>query len=196
VPDIGWSVDTESYPMTAKHEIATLAGGCFWCLEAVFEQIDGVESVLSGYCGGHVDHPDYAAVCRGRTGHAEAVQLTFDPARCSYRTLLEIFFAIHDPTTRDRQGNDVGTQYRSVIFYHTDEHRQVAMALITEFDSLGLWSGPIVTELLPAPRFFAAEAYHQQYFRRNPEQGYCQVVVRPKLAKLRKRFASLIKVNQ
>jgi peptide-methionine (S)-S-oxide reductase len=182
--------------MTAKHEIATLAGGCFWCLEAVFEQIDGVESVLSGYCGGHVDHPDYAAVCRGRTGHAEAVQLTFDPARCSYRTLLEIFFAIHDPTTRDRQGNDVGTQYRSVIFYHTDEHRQVAMALITEFDSLGLWSGPIVTELLPAPRFFAAEAYHQQYFRRNPEQGYCQVVVSPKLAKLRKRFASLIKVNQ
>jgi len=182
--------------MTANHEIATLAGGCFWCLEAVFEQIDGVESVVSGYCGGHVDHPDYAAVCTGRTGHAEAVRLTFDPARCSYRTLLEIFFAIHDPTTRDRQGNDVGSQYRSAIFYHTDEQRQIAKALVVEFENLGLWRGPIVTELLPAPRFFAAEAYHQQYFRRNSEQGYCQVVVSPKLAKLRKRFTSLIKANQ
>jgi methionine-S-sulfoxide reductase len=127
--------------MTANHEKATLAGGCFWCLEAVFEQIDGVESVVSGYCGGHVDHPDYAAVCTGQTGHAEAVQLTFDPARCSYRTLLEVFFAIHDPTTRDRQGNDVGSQYRSAIFYHTDEQRQVAKALVAEFENLGLWRG-------------------------------------------------------
>jgi peptide-methionine (S)-S-oxide reductase len=182
--------------MTAKHEFATLAGGCFWCLEAVFEQIRGVESVVSGYCGGHVDHPRYAAVCAGQTGHVEAVQLTFDPVRCSYRDLLEIFFAIHDPTTRDRQGNDVGTQYRSVIFYHTGEQRQVAMALLAEFESMRLWSGPIVTELLPAPRFFAAEAYHQQYFRRNPEQGYCQVVVSPKLAKFRKRFPRLIKASQ
>jgi peptide-methionine (S)-S-oxide reductase len=130
--------------MTANHEIATLAGGCFWCLEAVFEQIVGVESVVSGYCGGQVDHPDYAAVCTGRTGHAEAVQLTFDPARCSYRTLLEVFLAIHDPTTRDRQGNDVGSQYRSAIFYHTDEQRQVAKALVAEFENLGLWCGRLL----------------------------------------------------
>ena len=179
--------------MQASSQMATLGGGCFWCLEAVFEQLPGVESVLSGYCGGHVDHPDYAAVCAGQTGHAEVVQITFDSAQLSYREILEVFFAIHDPTTHDRQGNDVGTQYRSVIFHHTVEQHQEAAALIAELDSQGLWSAPIVTELLPAPRFFAAESYHQQYFRRNPDQGYCQVVVSPKLAKFRQRFAGSLK---
>ena len=182
--------------MASNSEIATLGGGCFWCLEAVFEQLVGVESVVSGYCGGEIDNPTYAAVCDGRTGHAEVVQISFDPAQCSYREVLEIFFAIHDPTTRNRQGNDVGTQYRSVIFHHTEEQRQVAAALMAELGQAGLWAGPIVTELLPAPQFFAGEDYHQQYFRRNPGQGYCQVVVSPKLAKFRKSFASRLKANR
>lgn len=182
--------------MGSNSEIATLGGGCFWCLEAVFEQLVGVESVVSGYCGGQVDNPTYAAVCEGRTGHAEVVQVSFDPAQCSYREVLEVFFAIHDPTTRNRQGNDVGTQYRSVIFHHTDEQREVASSLMAELGEAGLWASPIVTELLPAPQFFAAEDYHQQYFRRNPGQGYCQVVVSPKLAKFRKSFASRLKANR
>ncbi|MEF8699395.1 MAG: peptide-methionine (S)-S-oxide reductase MsrA [Candidatus Accumulibacter sp. UW26] len=182
--------------MKANSEMATLGGGCFWCLEAVFEQIIGVESVLSGYCGGHLDCPDYAAVCEGRTGHAEVVQITFDPALCTYREFLEIFFAIHDPTTRNRQGHDIGTQYRSLIFYHTPEQQQTAALLITELDQAGIWGGPIVTELLPAQQFFVAEPCHQQYFRRNPDQGYCQLVISPKLAKCRQRFAARLKANR
>ena len=182
--------------MNLHSEMATLGGGCFWCLEAVFEQMAGVESVVSGYCGGDTAEPTYAAVCGGRTGHAEVVQITFDTRQCSYREILEVFFAIHDPTTRNRQGNDVGTQYRSVIFYHSADQAQVAIALITELGRADLWSAPIVTELLPAPRFFAAEPYHQQYFRKNPEQGYCQAVGSPKLAKFRQRFAGRLKASQ
>jgi len=177
-------------------EITTLGGGCFWCLEAVFEQVVGVESVVSGYSGGHLDSPSYVAVCNGGSGHAEVVRIVFHPQQCSFRQILEVFFAIHDPTTSNRQGNDVGTQYRSVIFCHTDEQQREATAMIAELDSDRLWSAPIVTEVLPAPRFFAAEPYHQQYFRRNPDQGYCQVVVSPKLAKFRKRFSARLKANQ
>ena len=177
-------------------EITTLGGGCFWCLEAVFEQVVGVESVVSGYSGGHLDSPSYVAVCNGGSGHAEVVRIVFHPQQCSFRQILEVFFAIHDPTTSNRQGNDVGTQYRSVIFCHTDEQQREATAMIAELDSDRLWSAPIVTEVLPAPRFFAAEPYHQQYFRRNPEQGYCQVVVSPKLAKFRKRFSARLKANR
>ena len=182
--------------MKSDSEIATLGGGCFWCLEAVFEQVVGVESVVSGYSGGHLDSPSYVAVCNGGSGHAEVVRIVFHPQQCSFRQILEVFFAIHDPTTSNRQGNDVGTQYRSVIFCHTDEQQREATAMIAELDSDRLWSAPIVTEVLPAPRFFAAEPYHQQYFRRNPDQGYCQVVVSPKLAKFRKRFSARLKANR
>ena len=179
--------------MTANRELATFGGGCFWCLEAVFEQMIGVESVVSGYSGGQLEDPGYTAVCDGWTGHAEVVQLEFDGLLCGYRDLLEVFFAIHDPTTLNRQGNDVGSQYRSVIFYHTAEQQREAASMIAQIGSAGLWSSPIVTELLPASRFYPAESYHQQYFRRNPEQGYCQVVVNPKLAKFRKAFAHRVK---
>lgn len=182
--------------MKSDSEITTLGGGCFWCLEAVFEQVVGVESVVSGYSGGHLDSPSYVAVCNGGSGHAEVVRIVFHPQQCSFRQILEVFFAIHDPTTSNRQGNDVGTQYRSVIFCHTDEQQREATAMIAELDSDRLWSAPIVTEVLPAPRFFAAEPYHQQYFRRNPDQGYCQVVVSPKLAKFRKRFSARLKANR
>jgi len=177
-------------------EITTLGGGCFWCLEAVFEQVVGVESVVSGYSGGHLDSPSYVAVCNGGSGHAEVVRIVFHPQQSSFRQILEVFFAIHDPTTSNRQGNDVGTQYRSVIFCHTDEQQREARAVIAELDSERLWSAPIVTEVLPVARFFAAEPYHQQYFRRNPDQGYCQVVVSPKLAKFRKRFSARLKANR
>ncbi len=179
--------------MASEREVATLGGGCFWCLEAVFEQIDGVGAVVSGYCGGHLENPGYGAVCGGRTGHAEVVQVTFDPARRSYRQLLEVFFAIHDPTTLNRQGNDVGTQYRSVIFFHSDEQAQLASAFIEELEQEKLWPGRIVTEVLPAPRFYPAEPYHQEYFRRNSDQGYCQIVINPKVAKLRSRFTTFLK---
>lgn len=179
--------------MASEREVATLGGGCFWCLEAVFEQIDGVEAVVSGYCGGHLENPGYGAVCGGRTGHAEVVQVTFDPARRSYRQLLEVFFAIHDPTTLNRQGNDVGTQYRSVIFFHSDEQAQLASACIEELEQEKLWPGRIVTEVLPVPRFYPAESYHQEYFRRNSDQGYCQIVINPKVAKLRSRFTTFLK---
>lgn len=182
--------------MGSNSEIATLGGGCFWCLEAVFEQMLGVESVASGYCGGARENPSYAAVCEGHTGDAEVVRITFDSSQCSYREILEVFFAIHDPTTRNRQGNDLGSQYRSVIFHHSSEQQSVAASLIAALDQAGLWSGPIVTELLPAPPFFAAEDYHQQYFRRSPDQGYCQFVVSPKLAKFRKEFASRLKASR
>ena len=175
-------------------EIATLAGGCFWCLEAVYEQLKGVEKVVSGYTGGHVPNPGYDAVCTGRTGHAEVVQVTFDPAQVSYRELLEVFFTIHDPTTLNRQGGDVGTQYRSAVFTHSGEQEQTAREVIRDLEEEGVWENPIVTQVEPAAEFYPAEAYHQQYFRRNPGQGYCQVVIAPKVSKFRQKY--LAKLQQ
>lgn len=174
-------------------EIATLAGGCFWCLEAVYDQVKGVRSVESGYVGGQVDNPTYEQVCGGRTGHAEAVRITFDPQVVTYRDLLNIFFVIHDPTTLNRQGNDSGTQYRSAIFYHSPEQKQIAEEVIAAVSEERLYHNPIVTEVTPAGRWFEAEAYHQEYFARNPFQGYCTSVVGPKVAKFRQHFASLLK---
>ena len=174
----------------ATQEKATLGGGCFWCLEAVYQQMDGVAAVVSGYMGGHVENPTYQQVCSGRTGHVEVVELTFDPAIVSYREILEVFFAIHDPTTRDRQGNDTGPQYRSVIFYQDEAQRSVAEVLIHELDAEKIWSGPIVTELRAAEKFYPAEGYHQDYFRNNPAQPYCAFVVAPKVRKFRQKFAA------
>jgi peptide-methionine (S)-S-oxide reductase len=177
----------------ASPQFALLAGGCFWCLEAVFEQLRGVLKVESGYAGGSVAKPTYKAVCTGTTGHAEVVQITFDPAVISYRELLEVFFAIHDPTTLNRQGNDEGTQYRSAIFYNSPEQKDTAKSVIDELTSQLIYPNPIVTELSPAPEFFKAEEYHQGYYRANPDQGYCQFVVNPKVAKARKAFAEKLK---
>jgi peptide-methionine (S)-S-oxide reductase len=179
--------------MEKQLEAATLGGGCFWCLEAVYEQLRGVQKVESGYAGGTAPNPTYRQVCSGTTGHAEVVQVTFDPEVISYGDILEIFFAMHDPTTRNRQGADVGTQYRSVIFYHTPEQKQAAEALIAELNAAGLWGAPLVTEVVPLREFYKAEDYHQGYFRNNPAQGYCQAVVAPKVAKLRQKFASRLK---
>jgi peptide-methionine (S)-S-oxide reductase len=170
------------------HEFATLGGGCFWCLEAVFEELQGVVDVESGYAGGHVNNPTYRQVCDGDTGHAEVVRVEFDPARISYRELLEVFFAIHDPTTLNRQGNDVGTQYRSVIFTHGEAQRAAAEDVIREAQAH--YDSEIVTQVLPAPDYFRAEAYHQEYFRHNPAQGYCMFVVAPKVEKFRRTFAA------
>jgi len=174
-------------------ERATLGGGCFWCLEAVYDQMKGVESVESGYMGGANPDPSYEEVCTGRSGHAEVVQLAFDPAIVSFREILEVFFVIHDPTTLNQQGNDVGTQYRSAIFYHSPEQKKVAEELIAELTKQQLYNKPIVTELVPAVEFYEAEEYHQEYFARNPFQPYCSYVVGPKLAKFRTSFASKLK---
>lgn len=173
-------------------ETATLGGGCFWCLEAAFQALKGVRSVVSGYAGGARPRPTYEQVCTGATGHAEVVQLTFESTEIAFATLLEVFFSIHDPTTLNRQGADVGTQYRSVIFYHSDEQRATAERLVAELGAAGIWMDPIVTEILPAPVFWPAEPYHQDYYRRHPDQGYCRVVISPKLAKLRSGHASLL----
>lgn len=170
-------------------EVATLAGGCFWCLEAVYEVVRGVVRVEPGYTGGHVVNPTYEQVSTGTTGHAEAVQITFDPEVISYRELLEIFFAIHDPTTPNRQGADIGPQYRSAIFYHSPAQRAEAERLVRELEATRVFSAPIVTELAPAGAFYPAEAYHHRYYRRHPEQPYCQVVIAPKVAKVRRTFA-------
>jgi peptide-methionine (S)-S-oxide reductase len=170
------------------YEVATLAGGCFWCLEAVFEEMRGVAAVESGYTGGERPAPTYAEVSSGRTGHIEAVRVTFDPAAVSYREILEVFFGIHDPTSRDRQGNDAGTQYRSAIFFHTEAQRATAQEVIQELEAAGV--GKIVTEIRPAPAFYKAEAYHQQYYRTNPEQSYCAYVIAPKLSKFRAKFGA------
>lgn len=164
-------------------EVATLGGGCFWCLEAVFEQLRGVDKVVSGYAGGHVPSPSYAQVCSKTTGHAEVVQVTFDPREISYKELLDLFFTIHDPTTPDRQGADVGPQYRSIILYHSPEQKADAEAAISE--QRGVWADPVVTEVLPLETFYPAEQEHQGYYRRNPHQGYCRIVIAPKVAKLR-----------
>lgn len=177
----------------AGTELATLAGGCFWCLEAVFELVEGVHGVKSGYAGGHVADPSYEAVCTGTTGHAEVVQVAFDPAVITYRDLLEIFFTIHDPTTKDRQGADVGTQYRSAVFTHSDEQAETARAVIAELDADGPWDEPIVTEVEPLDTFYAAEDYHDVYFRRNGAQPYCRIVIAPKVAKFRQRHAHRIR---
>lgn len=179
--------------MDRTTETATLGGGCFWCVEAVFEQVEGVESVVSGYAGGRRENPTYEQVCTGATGHAEVVQVAFDPAITSYREILEIFFATHDPTTLNRQGADVGTQYRSVIFHHSDEQRSTAERVLKELRDADSWGRPIVTELAPFDRFYRAEAYHQGYYRKNPGQGYCSAVITPKLAKFRKTHASKLK---
>lgn len=175
--------------LPAGLQTATLGGGCFWCLEAVYVRVRGVHQVVSGYAGGHVPHPTYEQVCGKRTGHAEVVQVTFDPAEIGYRELLEIFFAIHDPTTPDRQGNDVGPQYRSIILTHDDEQARTARELIAELEADGTWDAPVVTQVEPLTVFYPAEAYHHRYFERNPGQGYCQVVIAPKVAKLRRKFA-------
>jgi peptide-methionine (S)-S-oxide reductase len=174
-------------------EVATLAGGCFWCLEAVFDELKGVESVESGYSGGHVESPSYAQVCDGDTGHAEVVQVTFDPQVLSYKDLLTVFFTIHDPTTLNRQGHDVGTQYRSAIFYHNEGQKKVAEEVIRAITAAGIWDAPIVTELTPFDKFFIAEDYHQEYFKKNPFQGYCRAVIAPKVAKFRHAFAERLK---
>ena len=176
-----------------EKQLATLGGGCFWCLEAVFENLRGVDKVESGYAGGHLDRPNYHQVCSGATGHAEVVQITFDPQEISYRELLEVFFAIHDPMTLNRQGADVGTQYRSVVFYHAPEQKTAAEQVIAEFNAAQVWESSIVTELAPLETFYAAEGYHQGYFRQNGTQPYCQAVVAPKVAKLRKHFAAKLK---
>lgn len=175
-------------PPTPHTETATLAGGCFWCLEAVYEQLKGVHKVVSGYAGGHVPDPSYQAVCSGTTGHAEVVQITYDPQVVTFKELLEVFFTIHDPTTLNRQGADVGTQYRSAIFYHDAAQKQTAEAVIAEMTQAGVWPRPIVTEVTALETFYPAEAYHQGYFRKNPYQGYCQMVVAPKVAKFRAKF--------
>ena len=174
-------------------QTATLAGGCFWCLEAVFDEVKGVKSVESGYAGGKVENPSYRDVCTGRTGHAEVVQIRFDPDAISYRDLLNVFFAVHDPTTLNRQGADVGAQYRSAIFYHDDEQKQIAEGLIKELNDQHIWDGPIVTEVTKFDKFYMAEDYHQEYFAKNPYQPYCQAVVAPKVAKFRKHFLELLK---
>jgi peptide-methionine (S)-S-oxide reductase len=177
----------------AEREVATLAGGCFWCLEAVYEQLRGVEKVVSGYAGGHVPNPDYGSVCRGTTGHAEVVQVTFDPEDVSYRELLEVFFTIHDPTTLNRQGADVGTQYRSAIFTHSPEQERTAREVIRHLQAEGVWEDPVVTQVEPLKEFYPAEAYHQHYYARNPGQGYCQVVIEPKVAKFRQKYLSRLR---
>jgi len=179
--------------VSQQRETATFGGGCFWCLEAVFEGLRGVERVVSGYAGGDVANPSYQQVCTGSTGHAEVVQVTFDPSVVTFREVLEVFFGTHDPTTLNRQGMDVGTQYRSTIFYHSPEQRRVAEQTVADLNAAGIWGRPIVTEVVPLQTFFPAEAYHQGYFRNNPQQGYCQAVVAPKVAKFRQHFAAKLK---
>lgn len=177
----------------AGREIATIAGGCFWCTEAFFVDLKGVEKVVSGYTGGAIPKPTYEQVCNGTTGHAEGIQITFDPQVISFGDLLRIFFTVHDPTTKNRQGADVGTQYRSGVFYHSPEQQQAAQQVIAEIDAAHIWDDPIVTEVTPFTNFYPAEAYHQDYFARNPNQGYCRVVIAPKVTKFRNHYRELLK---
>ena len=183
--------DAETNP--ASTEIATLGGGCFWCTDAVFSELRGVEKVLPGYAGGPVPNPTYEDVCTGSTGHAEVVQVTFDPRELSYADLLRIFFTVHDPTTLNRQGADVGSQYRSVILYHSPQQRDAAQAVMQEVTAARIWKHPLVTELVPFRAFYPAEEYHRDYFRRNPYKGYCAMVISPKVAKFRKHYADRLK---
>lgn len=179
--------------METNKEIATLAGGCFWCLEAVFVELRGVETVVSGYMGGHTLNPTYKQICYEDTGHAEVVQITFDPQIVSFKEVLEVFFVIHDPTTLNRQGGDVGSQYRSAIFYHSDEQREAAEQVIAELSAEAVWPNPVVTEVTAATTFYPAEDYHQDYFANNPYQPYCLGVVAPKVAKFRQKFLAKLK---
>lgn len=174
--------------ITGEREVATLGGGCFWCLDSIYRQLKGVESVVSGYAGGTKPNPTYREVCGGNTGHAEVVQITFDPSQISYRDLLDVFFTIHDPTTQDRQGGDIGPQYRSIILTHSDEQARIAREAITEVTAEGVWDDPIVTKIEPLTTFYPAETYHQDYFANNPNQPYCQVVIAPKVAKFRRKY--------
>jgi peptide-methionine (S)-S-oxide reductase len=182
-------------PMDAKTEtrLATFGNGCFWCAEAIFQRLKGVEKVVPGYSGGHVDHPTYEQVCTGTTGHAESVQITYDPSKISYDELLEVFWKTHDPTTLNRQGNDVGTQYRSVIFYHDAEQKRLAEAYKNRLEAEHIWNRPIVTEIVPFTKFWPAEAYHRNYYNNNPSQGYCRVVITPKIEKFKKIFKDRLK---
>jgi peptide-methionine (S)-S-oxide reductase len=186
---------SEAAKASQSKEVSTLAGGCFWCLEAVYAQLKGVETVVSGYAGGHVPNPTYEQVCTGRTGHAEAVQITFDPGVISYRDLLAVFFSIHDPTTLNRQGADVGTQYRSAIFHHDEGQKVISEQVIREIEAAGVWDNPIVTEVVPLEAFYPAEEYHQKYFESNPGLGYCRVVIAPKVAKFRRQYMDRLKRN-
>ena len=179
--------------MSETREVATLAGGCFWCLEAVYDELKGVTDVVSGYSGGRRPNPTYEQVCAGTTGHAEVVQVTFDPEVVSFRELLEVFFTIHDPTTLNRQGADVGTQYRSAVFYHSPEQKTTAEQVIKELNEARIWDAPIVTEVTPFSEFFPGEDYHQEYFVKNPGQGYCRFVVAPKVAKFRSKYLQKLK---
>ena len=178
----------------ANREIATLGGGCFWCLDAIFTELAGVEKVESGYCGGTVPNPTYEQVCTGRTGHAEVVQITFNPAVLPYKQLLRVFFTVHDPTTLNRQGPDVGNNYRSVIFYHTPEQKTQASEIIREITAAGVWDAPIVTQLEPFEVFYRAEQHHQEYFKNNPNQPYCRIVIAPKVQKFRQHYMQRLKV--
>jgi peptide-methionine (S)-S-oxide reductase len=174
-------------------EVATLAGGCFWCIEGVFREVNGVENVFSGYTGGTTANPTYDEVCTGKTGHAEAVQVNFNPSKISYREILEIFFSVHDPTTLNRQGADLGTQYRSAIFHHNEQQKRVAEELVTELNKADLWDNPVVTQIVPLDTFYPAEDYHKEYFSRHPEQAYCQTVISPKISKFRKQWKKHLK---
>ena len=176
-----------------EFQIATLGGGCFWCIEAVFVELKGVEKVESGYAGGTIKNPTYREVCSGLTGHAEVTQITFDPRVILFKEILQVFFTVHDPTTLNRQGADTGTQYRSVIFYHDDEQKRIAMHVIAEINAAKIWDNPIVTEVTPFAAFYKAEGYHQNYYANNPGQPYCQVVIAPKVVKFRKQFRDRLK---
>ncbi len=174
-------------------EVATLGGGCFWCLEPIYDELSGVKDVVSGYSGGTVANPSYEEVCTGRTGHAEVIQVTYDPQVISFKEILQIFFTMHDPTTLNRQGADVGPQYRSAVFYHNPEQKTITDEVIREIDSARIWKGPIVTEVSPLGVFYPAEDYHQEYYQRNPRQSYCQIVIAPKVAKFRKQYTDKLK---
>jgi peptide-methionine (S)-S-oxide reductase len=187
-------MNQESNQNSDQKAVAVLAGGCFWCLEAVFTDLKGVEKVVSGYAGGHEKNPSYRQVCTGKTGHAEVVQITYDPKTISYGELLEVFFTIHDPTTLNRQGADVGTQYRSAIFYGSPDEKAIAEKVIQDLTQARVWDRPIVTELTPLTAFYPAEDYHQNYFANNPDQPYCQVVIAPKVVKFRKHYLDRLKV--
>ena len=184
---------SNSESVKSKGEIITLAGGCFWCLEAVYDEVVGVTDVVSGYTGGQTEDPGYEQVCSGKTGHAEAVQVTFDPGQITLEDILHIFFSIHDPTTFNRQGADVGTQYRSAVFYHNEEQKEITKRVIVELTQEKLWNSTIVTQIEPIGDFYPAEDYHQEYFARNPNQGYCQFVVAPKVSKFRRKYLHLLK---
>ena len=174
-------------------EVATLAGGCFWCLEAIFLEVEGIETITPGYTGGVTINPTYQDVCTSKTGHAEAIQFSFNPSKISYREILEIFFSIHDPTTLNRQGADIGTQYRSAIFYHNEQQKTIAEEMISNLDRAHLWQEPIITQILPLGKFYPAEDYHREYFLRHPEQSYCQVVIEPKMVKFHKGWTKRLK---